>query len=381
MKPVLCRNHGVVRLQECSAQSCFPLQQPLPLVVLQYGLVEENWLLFEKLPDNACYLWNICRNKHMSVFDLWSTDQTDHQSYSQLMPRPNWPIMWKYFALQCGLYSIVIHLTGSLIPWSYDPMVRQPINPTVLWPYTYWRQSDDHKVVPHRPSVKLSCCMIFFIPESHYPQTHINPCVFSVTSVFIPLQAMCDLMVEVVFPTCAIFLLADERMRKNKVALSALASGEIYQSNTSDAFQLIAGSRAEGLTMHGQWGHPWPDYDAMALNGKEVGVKIPHGQLGTKYQPIENMLHSSQSQGCHSNSCLEYMPEGCPPGYTRLLVTDVQTFMEGSPTVDLSDCVEERDGHNWLNTARLNRVAMWNFNKNNPTTQTTGISGPAGQVI
>ena len=221
----------------------------------------------------------------------------------------------------------------------------------------------------------------FFIPGSHYPQIHINPCVFSVTSVFVPLQAMCDLMVEVVFPTCAIFLLTDERVRKNKVALSALASGEIYQNKASDAVPLIAGSRAEGLTMHGQWGHPWPDYDAMALIGNRLGVKIPHCQLGTKYQPIENMLHSSLSQGCHSNSCLEYIPEGCPPGYTRLRVRDVQALMDCDPTGDLPNCVEERDGHNWLNTARLNQVAMWDFNEKNPTTQTTGISGPAGQVI
>ena len=51
--------------------------------------------------------------------------------------------------------------------------------------------------------------------------------------------------------------------------------------------------------------------------------------------------------------------------------------------VDLSDCVEEKDGHSWLNTARLNQVIMQVFREveDDPAQRIIGISGPAGQVI
>ena len=199
------------------------------------------------------------------------------------------------------------------------------------------------------------------------------------------LQALCDLIVEAVFPTCAICLLEDKIVCDNAVVQSALKSGEIYRE-TSDEGGIIAGSLAEGLTMENGWGHPWSDADGMVLIGAELGVNIPGDQLPRECQSTLSSSPALTSQGCRGNSCLDYAPEGSPPAYTKLRVTDIQGLMKWNideETVDLSDCVEERDGHSWLNTARLNQATMRKFNEgeDNPAERITGFSGPAAQVI
>ena len=178
-----------------------------------------------------------------------------------------------------------------------------------------------------------------------------------VASILLPLQALCDLIVEIVFPTCAIFLLSDFDVLNNKLALSAMMSGEEVE------WPLTVGSMAEGLTMAHRWGHAWSDCDTMALYTDQLGVKIPHHHFSTRHQPGEYTPPSSILQGCHGNGCLEYAPEGCPPAYTRFRVLDVQALMQWDPGIDLSHCVEEEDGQNWLNTARLNEAIMWAVDK------------------
>ena len=193
-------------------------------------------------------------------------------------------------------------------------------------------------------------------------------------------------MVEAVFPTCAIFLLWDDAVCGTAVALSALKMGEIYRQMFDEGV-IIAGSMAEGLTMTPGWGHPWPDGDGMLLLGSMLGVNIPRNELPRKCQSTLSSSPASTSQRCRRNSCLDYAPEGSPPVYTKLRVTNIQGPMDRSRNwdtdPDLSDCVEERDGHNWLNTARLNQMFMRIVNEaeDNPAERITDISGPAGQVI
>ena len=186
-------------------------------------------------------------------------------------------------------------------------------------------------------------------------------------------------MVEAVFPTCAIFLLmTDDLMSENSAALTALISGEAHRER-GGKWYFLGGSRADGLTMTPRWGHPWPDSDQMYLFGAQLGVNIPR-----KYQSTQSSSSSSTPQDYYvSKSCLEYAPDDCPPAYTKLRVTDVKAMMEWYPDViTLSGCVEESDGHSWLNTARLNKLIMQAYNEEEDDAgeRTTGINGPAGQV-
>ena len=81
-----------------------------------------------------------------------------------------------------------------------------------------------------------------------------------------PLQPLCDLIVEAVFPICAIFLLQYGHIRHNAATLSALISGEVHRE-ADIRWGLIAGSMAEGLTMTPQWGA------SMARHGLDATVR------------------------------------------------------------------------------------------------------------
>ena len=86
-------------------------------------------------------------------------------------------------------------------------------------------------------------------------------------------QALCDVILEAVFPTSAMFLLADIISDYNSYSLSVLGSGEAHHNIMSGA--LLAGSMGEGLTMQLVWGHSTPDADLMILLGAMLGVTIP----------------------------------------------------------------------------------------------------------
>ena len=80
------------------------------------------------------------------------------------------------------------------------------------------------------------------------------------------------------------------------------------------------------------------------------------------------------------DSCLEYAPDGCPPAYVRLRVTHPWGIKQ-HPFLDTS-CMEAFDGHQWLNTVRLNEMLQDGFDTgdSNPDQRCTHIVGPAGQL-
>ena len=207
-----------------------------------------------------------------------------------------------------------------------------------------------------------------------------------VYSCFFLLKDLCDLVVEAVFPSCAIWLLLDDQQSINAACMSALKSGkalrEVPKHMDAKPWMLIAGSQGEGLTLQTGWGHPWPDIDMMILYGKYLGVNIPRDQL-TRYQSPQSSLSVTIFQGCHSNSYLEYAPENCPPAFAKLRVMNIQELIKGY-SFDLSTCLEQRDGHIWMNTARLNQLLIWFYNTYGEKTgerDIVGVGGPAGQVI
>ena len=186
-------------------------------------------------------------------------------------------------------------------------------------------------------------------------------------------------MLEAVFPTAVIFQLADHDVRDNQSHLSTLLSGQAHrEAGVRGWWELIAGSRAEGLCVHRKWGHESPDQDSMVLYGAQLGVCVTHEHLATRQQ--YSSYTSSSSSGCHGDSCLEYEPEGCPPAYTRLRVIDHQALLTHR-CVDAS-CMVECDGHYWLLPTPLNKALLRDYNQatTNPAHRSTSISGPAGQV-
>ena len=171
------------------------------------------------------------------------------------------------------------------------------------------------------------------------------------------------MILEAVFPTCAIFKQLDARVRNNATLLKQLASGEAYHE--VQLGHLTAGSSTEGLAMEPGWGHPRADWDTMGLLGAQLAVSLPQSHV-----PRHEL----------DNSCLEYAPEGCPSAYTMLRVTRPQALLTHLWTD--AGCIEEADDHLWLHTANLNQLIQFrrNYVQTDPDLRTSGISGPAGQV-
>ena len=169
-------------------------------------------------------------------------------------------------------------------------------------------------------------------------------------------------------------------VRLNQSVLSDLTSGQVHhESGVRKVWVLTAGSTAEGLAVHPRWGYECPDVDIMILYGAQLGVCITQEHLSTRQHSSFNSSPSSSS-GCHDNSYLEYDPEGCPPAYTRLRVTDRQALLTHR-CVDNS-CMVKCDGHYWLLSTPLNVAIQRDYNQaiTDPTEHSTSISGPAGQV-
>ena len=165
-------------------------------------------------------------------------------------------------------------------------------------------------------------------------------------------QVLYDVMLEVVFPSAVIYQLSDYDVRINQSNLSDLTSGLAHhEAGVRGRWGLMAGSRAEGLTLVPQWGHERSDIDDMFLYGAQLGVCVTQEHLAARQHHSPN---TSSSSGCHGDSCLEYDPVGCPPAYTRLRVTDRQALLSHG-CVDES-CMVGCDGHYWLLSAHLNQA-------------------------
>ena len=188
-------------------------------------------------------------------------------------------------------------------------------------------------------------------------------------------------MLEVVFPSAAIYQLPDSTVRINQSLLSYLTSGLAHHEAgvRGRRWGLLAGSTAEGLALVEHWGHEHPDEDGMYLYGAQLGVCVTQEHLATRQHHSSN-TSSSSSSGCHGDSCLEYDPVGCPPAYTRLRVTDRQALLSHYCVDD--SCMEECDGHYWLLSVPLNQAIQRALKQGGirPTLVSTSISGPAGQA-
>ena len=159
-------------------------------------------------------------------------------------------------------------------------------------------------------------------------------------------------MMEATFPTNAIFLLPDCRVRQNESQLYRLVTGQAHSNAACTSWLLlIAGSSAEGLTLDDRWGHECSDVDYMILYGSALGVCVTQEHLPTNQHHSDNTSQSASSD-YYGQSCLVYDPEGCPPAYTRLRVINPQGLMT-HPYID-DGCMRECDGQQWLMPVPLN---------------------------
>ena len=146
-----------------------------------------------------------------------------------------------------------------------------------------------------------------------------------------------DVVLEIVFPRCGVCRVADVSVRKNERRLSDLQSGESYRDEGS-FWELLSGSRPEGLAMDDHWGHDEADWDIMELRGGRIGVNVPGGQ---------------QSRG---RACLDFRPEGCPAAYSKLLITDLLGMKRYFRNGDwVEESVYTSGDQCWLDTYRAVR--------------------------
>ena len=142
-----------------------------------------------------------------------------------------------------------------------------------------------------------------------------------------------DIALETAIPRSAICRISEEKLRDSDEAMLHLENGEAY--NQSGPWYLISGSRAEGLTLEDDWGYAMADVDNMIFNGGPLGVYVAGGQ---------------QAQG---KSGLVFRPEGCPPAYCKLEISDLNRVKK-SKLGDLKwfddSCVDNSGSVLWLHT-------------------------------
>ena len=167
-----------------------------------------------------------------------------------------------------------------------------------------------------------------------------------------------DVALEAAIPRSAICRMWDGSVQENEYALSDLENGREYREGGAWAF--TSGSRAEGLALEDDWGHEAPDVDVMYLNGGPFGVYMAGGQ---------------QPKG---KSCLDFRPQGCPPAYCKLEISDLDGLKKSRAFGERwfgDRCVEESGGKKWINTYNLVRC----MKDNNNATRDESVSGPASQ--
>ena len=167
-----------------------------------------------------------------------------------------------------------------------------------------------------------------------------------------------DIALEAAIPRSAICRMKDVDVERNERRMSALESGEEYHEDRVGV--LSSGSRAEGLTLEDDWGHDRADFDSMKLHGGPLGVYVTGGQ-----QP-------------RGKSCLDFRPEGCPPAYCKLQISDLHGLSESTVLVKKwcdDTCIQKSDSVTWLNTYRTVRCMKDSV----ISTRGHSVSGPAAQ--
>ena len=148
-------------------------------------------------------------------------------------------------------------------------------------------------------------------------------------------------MIEVVFPQCAIYRLDDSAAGNNASTLSSLDSWFAFFGNWFDGYKrFVSGSRAEGVALEADWGHPSADEDVMNLYAGWLGVFVPE-------------YHRKRGP----SSSLTFRLEGCPPCYCKLEITSLRRLRWAWNWLDES-CIERSGGRKWLNTLNvLNKLS------------------------
>ena len=163
---------------------------------------------------------------------------------------------------------------------------------------------------------------------------------------------LAQFVLEAAFPSCGLYQRLDSQERGNNWQLKELQDGNTYKK--SHCLRLWAGSQEEGVCMEKDWGHGVADRDIMRLYGRELGVRLDR----TK-----------------DNALLIYRPEGCPPAYCKLEVSDPQMLIEYlkvnsyNSQVAAADCITPENGRHWLHVQNLLRILHGN-----------DVIGPAAQA-
>ena len=165
-----------------------------------------------------------------------------------------------------------------------------------------------------------------------------------------------DVAIETAFPCAGISRIEAYNLEVNETYMSALEVGIVYDDLWRNSEGVTSGSRAEGLALDDGWGHDPTDTDVMHIYGGPLGVNVPGGQ-----RP-------------RGKACLDFRPEGCPVGYTKLEITDLPGIREFHPSKSWTtseETVHRSEDTYWLNAYQAVRGIQRG--------RGADISGPAAQ--
>ena len=196
-----------------------------------------------------------------------------------------------------------------------------------------------------------------------------------------------NVALETVYPKCAIIRLEDHYLTDNLQAFSSLQEGLAYAGRVWEGRDghfnggtLTAGSRAEGLALEKDWGHPEPDQDRMWLLGGPLGVHVPGGHQLPQVPFVLQLSGGLVQVGLPSfakeatgHALLVYRPDDCPPAFCKVQVTDPQALVEVQvfTTRKLeAGCIHNLKGVDWLHTNNL----LWFLFRNGEITGPVNVA-------
>ena len=159
-----------------------------------------------------------------------------------------------------------------------------------------------------------------------------------------------QLSLEITVPIIGLHVLWKQRRERNVAVIRDVESGKAF-SQTGWWHHFVAGSRAEGLCVHEEWGQEAADQDTMDMHGGAWGVCVQETE--------------EEEDGGNEAGCLVMVKTGCPPAYSRILVNgrtqQMAQRMANDTTLNdmrqVAQCfMEEDDGRKWLSSKIAIRV-------------------------
>ena len=182
--------------------------------------------------------------------------------------------------------------------------------------------------------------------------------------IFVPLwpQELGLVAMEMVFPSCSLYKLAERHLLHNKNFLNRIRDVAPKQIKSPHSLKWVfySGSRSENLAMRIGWGHEEPDMDIMRTWERLWGV--PLEGRGPSY--TQHLLANKGPNMDPIGGIIALETQNAHPGHCRLRVygdhTKVMEYMISfdrryAPDIyrNRAECIVEKDGAHWISPGRV----------------------------